>query len=124
MDTLKTDLDEQMLDKTVEDRILMSLNFQEGDRVPIWDYIDNHGIYRHFAGDDENLSRGMVKVYRELGIDLCRGFGRSFAASDEGKIDDRSVILGRTRWVTTYPIQTLEDLKRYEPSPLTQEQVN
>jgi len=113
-----------MLDKVVEDRILMSLNFQEGDRIPIWDYIDNHGIYKYFAGDEEDYARGMVKVYHGLGIDLCRGFGRAFAPSDEGETSDSSIVLGSTRWLTKYPIQTLEDLKRYEPYRLTQEQID
>lgn len=66
----------------------------------------------------------MVKVYHGLGIDLCRGFGRSFAVSDEGETTDHSVVLGRTQWQTKYPIQTLEDLERYEPHRLTQEQID
>ncbi len=113
-----------MLDKTVENRILMSLNFQEGDRVPIWDYIDNSDIYEYFAGDEEDYGKGMAKVYHGLGIDLCRGFGRSFTASDEGETSDYSVVLGRTRWQTKYPIQTMEDLKKYEPHRITQEQID
>lgn len=113
-----------MLDKTVEDRILMSLNFQEGDRVPIWDYIDNYGIYKHFAGDEKDHASGMVKVYHGLGIDLCRGFGGSFAPSDEGETDANSIVLGRTRWKTKYPIESLEDLKTYEPHEITQEQID
>ncbi len=113
-----------MLDKTVEDRILKSLNFQEGDRVPIWDYIDNHGIYKYFASDEDDYTTGMIKVYHGLGIDLCRGFGRSFAPSDEGTSTDHSIVLGRTQWQTKYPIQSLEDLKKYEPPPVTQDQLD
>lgn len=47
-----------ILNKAVEDRILMSLNFQEGDRVPIWDYIDNSDVYEYFAGDEKTIPEG------------------------------------------------------------------
>ncbi len=47
-----------MLDKAVEDRILKAANFQEADRVPIWELIDNYGIYKYFAGDEEDYTRG------------------------------------------------------------------
>ena len=113
-----------MLDKAVEERIILSLNFQEGDRVPIWDYIDNYGIYKYFAGDEKDYAKGMVKVYHGLGIDLCRGFGSSYAPSDEGKADAHGVISGSTRWQTRYPIQTLEDLKKYEQPRVTQPQID
>ena len=113
-----------MLDNTVKERIILSLNHQEGDRVPIWDYLDNRGIYEYFAKDENDYTKGMIKVYHSLGIDLCRGFGSSFAMSDEGKSNDHGVVSGRTWWQTKYPIQTLEDLKTYEPGRITQEQID
>ncbi|MCD6507679.1 hypothetical protein J7M22_13800 [Candidatus Poribacteria bacterium] len=99
-----------MLDKAVYDRIMAALNFEEGDRVPIWDYIDNRAVYRYFAGDEPDYLKGMVKVYHGLGIDLCRGFGASFDESQEGQRGKNWMISGMTRWVTKRPINSLEDL--------------
>jgi len=110
-----------MLDKAVEDRILKSLNFQEGDRVPIWELIDNYGIYKYFAGDEEDYTRGMVKVFHGLGIDMCRGLAGSYAPSDEGRTIGSHVIMGSTLWQTEFPIKSLEDLKKYEPPRVTPE---
>ncbi|GAG04844.1 unnamed protein product, partial [marine sediment metagenome] len=31
----------------VEARIMAAANHEEGDRVPIWDYIDHPGVYAH-----------------------------------------------------------------------------
>ena len=105
-----------MLDKTVENRILASLNHEEGDRVPIWDYLDNRGIVDYLAPGETDNDKAMRKVYHELGIDLCRGWGASFAESDDGTTgaDGNTLVLGRTNWVVKYPIKTLEDLKSFD----------
>lgn len=112
-----------MLDKVVYDRIMAALNFEEGDRVPIWDYIDNRAVYRYFADDEPDYLKGMVKVYHGLGIDLCRGFGASFDESQEGQRGENWMISGMTRWLTKRPINSIEDLKRYQPHELTEEEV-
>ena len=109
------------LDPVVEERITRSLNHQEGDRVPIWDYLDNRAIFEYFNPDDTDYDQGMVKVYHELGIDLCRGYGASYSEDQDGETFERSKISGRTHWVTQYPIQSLEDLKNYEPELPTDE---
>lgn len=116
-----------MLDKVVEERILASLNYEEGDRVPIWDYIDNRGIYEYIAKDEPDYAKGMVKVYHELEIDLCRGYGASFAETQDGTMGEKGewLISGRTRWQVKKPIQSLDDLKNYpEPQLLSDEAVN
>jgi uroporphyrinogen decarboxylase len=104
-----------MLDKTVEERIIKSLNHEEGDRVPIWDYLDNRGIYEYFAKDESDYGKGMVKVYHSLGIDLCRGYGASFAKTQNGTTAPHGewLISGQTQWQVKYPIQSLDDLKNY-----------
>ncbi|RKY03359.1 hypothetical protein DRP77_06255 [Candidatus Poribacteria bacterium] len=83
--------------------------FREGDRVPIWDYIDNADVVDHFKRPGDSYDEAMVRVYHGLGIDLCRGYGRSFSEEDEGKVvESRDVswrISGRTAWVTRYPIE-------------------
>ncbi len=108
-----------LLDPLVRERIEKSMNFEEGDRVPIWDFIDNRAIYRHFAGDEPEVCVGMPAVYRELGIDLSRGHGMLFEESQEdevGEIEGRETkISGRSLWRTEFAIETLADLRSYEP---------
>lgn len=106
-----------MLDKAVENRVLASLNHEEGDRVPIWDYIDSRAVVDHFAPGETDQTQAMVKVYHGLGIDLCRGWGATYAESDDGTVQDDGsrMITGRSNWVVNYPIKTLDDLKAYEP---------
>jgi len=115
-----------VLDRLVEDRIMAALNFEEGDRVPIWDYVDNRAVHDYFARPGETYEQGMVRVYHGLGIDLCRGYGCSFSESDEGEVHESETVStkvsGRTRWVTKRAIRSLADLATYEPSVLTEEQ--
>ena len=115
-----------MLDKIVEERILASLNHAEGDRVPIWDYIDNRGIYEHVAGDEPDYNKGMIKVYHELGIDLCRGYGASFKKEQDGTSAPAGewVISGQTQWSVKKPIQSLDDLRNYQIGEISDEAVN
>jgi len=111
------------LDPIVEERITRSMNFEEGDRVPIWDYIDNVAVLEHFAPGELDLLAANVKVYHGLGIDLCRGFGGSYAASRNGEheADEQGVvhgvISGQTRWAVRRAINSIEELKAYEPPP-------
>jgi len=119
--SVMTDQLQFALDPVVEERIARSMNFEEGDRVPIWDYIDNPSTLEHFAPGEQDLLAANVKVYHGLGIDLCRGFGGSYSASRDGEehADEqgvvRSVISGQTCWSVRRAIGSIEELKAYEP---------
>ncbi len=115
-----------MLDKTVEERILKSLNHEEADRVPIWDYIDNRGIYEYVAGDEPDYHKGMIKVYHELGIDLCRGYGASYKKEQDGTSAPGGewTISGQTHWSVKKPIQSLEDLRHHQIGETNDEAVS
>jgi uroporphyrinogen-III decarboxylase len=108
-------------------RIEASMNFAEGDRVPIWDYVDNAATMAYFRRDDDDYDAAMVRVYHGLGIDLCRGYGASFTEEHEGKVTEQGkvkwVVSGRTQWVSHYPIQSLEDLRAYQVNSLSDESV-
>jgi len=109
-----------MLDPKVESRILAALNHKEGDRVPIWDVLDNRGIVDHICPGWTDYHAAMVKVYHALGIDLCRGYGLSFAETDDGQTHEsdgvvRSKVTGRSQWVVEYPIRSLDDLASFDP---------
>jgi hypothetical protein len=112
-----------MLSPAVENRILASLNHQEGDRVPIWDYLDNRGIVDHICPSWTDYGSAMVMVYHTLGIDLCRGYGASYAEADDGQTHESDGVVhrkvsGRTNWAVHYPISSLDDLKGYKAEPV------
>lgn len=84
----------------VEARILAAADHREGDRVPIWDYIENPAVFDHFRRDGEGPHATMARVYSELGIDVCRGYAfpgqkttadRHRGSSDQGEDAKRSL---------------------------------
>ncbi len=94
------------VDPDVEARVMAAADHEEGDRVPIWDFIDNPAVYRHFHREGEESHVTMARVYHGLGIDLCRGYGSPL--SDE----ERNEAL--TRWhkrTVTRPQQLEEELR-------------
>jgi uroporphyrinogen decarboxylase len=105
------------LDDDVWLRIRAAINHEEGDRVPIWDYIDNRATVEHFQQEGEDYADTMVRVYHGLGIDLCRGYGSGFGMETEGLENEEqtSKISGQTSWITKYPISSIEELAAYEP---------
>jgi hypothetical protein len=111
------------LDDAVYGRIRASIHHEEGDRVPIWDYIDNRATYNHFAQPDDDYETGMRRVYHGLGIDLCRGYGASFSDEHERTTgdDDDWQISGSTQWSTKNAINSIDELKAYEPYIFTEE---
>jgi len=118
----------QMLDPQVESRIMAAVNHEEGDRVPIWDYMDNRAVVDHICPGWSNYDDAMAEVYHTLGIDICRGYGRSYAETDDGTTwgtDDhnQTKISGRTAWHTGKPIQTLEELKAFKREPVEEERI-
>lgn len=103
------------LDEAVWARIEASMNFREGDRVPIWDYIDNPAVVKHFKQPGDDYSTAMARVYHGLGIDLCRGYGRSFEENEDGTVlgegRGQQLVLGQTAWKVHYEIESLDDLR-------------
>ena len=116
-----------LLDRDVRERIVASMSFREGDRVPIWDFIDNRGVWEHFAQPGDDYDSGMIRAYHELGIDLCRGYGGSYDDDAEGAVyrDEasgaESTILGHTSWRSVYPLRSIEDVRAYTPPALGDE---
>lgn len=107
---------EDLLEPDVYDRIVKSIEFEEPDRIPVLDYIDNWRAIRYFAGDEKDLLKANVQVYHGLGIDLCRGFGMSYEPNAEGSVvmdgDVERKISGLTLW-NNPPIKEIESLKTY-----------
>ncbi|MBT3268556.1 hypothetical protein HN371_15480 [Candidatus Poribacteria bacterium] len=110
------------LDAQVWERIRRAMTFQEGDRVPIWDYIDNTTVVDHFSEEGDSYADAMVKTYHGLGIDLCRGFGASYSEEQDQHAEEvtgeqSSRVTGRSNWRVRYPIESLEDLRAYKTEP-------
>ncbi|HID07415.1 MAG TPA: hypothetical protein EYP10_09740 [Armatimonadetes bacterium] len=115
------------IDDALWERVRAAFSFEEADRVPIWDYIDNANVVERFKHPTDDYDTAMARTYHALGIDLCRGYGRSFSESDEGKvINGESVawkVSGRTAWVTRYPIQSIKQLREFQPDPIDEETI-
>lgn len=117
-----------MLDPQVKRRIHAALNHEEADHVPIWDYLDNRGIVDHICPGWTDFDTAMVEVYHTLGIDLCRGYGASYAETDDGQTHEADGVVhrkvsGRTNWAVHHPIRSLEDLKTYQVEPFDEDWV-
>ncbi|GIV15996.1 MAG: hypothetical protein KatS3mg022_1431 [Armatimonadota bacterium] len=105
------------LDEAVWARIEASMHFREGDRVPIWDYIDNPAVVRYFRQPGDDYAAVMVRVYHGLGIDLCRGYGRSFEQAEDGTVlgegRGQHLVSGQTAWKVHYEVESIEDLREH-----------
>ncbi len=117
---------EDLLNPDVYDRIVAAACFEEPDRVPIWDYIDNWRVIEYFAPGEKDPLKAIVKTYHGLGIDLCRGFGACYTPQDEGRVlgagPAQRKISGYTLW-NNPPVKTVEQLAEYHVQPPSPEKV-
>ena len=117
---------EQLLSKDVFERIMKSAHHEEGDRVPIWDFIDSAPIYEKFAPGDKNPVTATAKVFKGLGIDLCRSVylpvqEEEVRAAQQG--DVTHAVEGATRWLTNRTLKTGEDLRKLDLTPPSVEDI-
>jgi len=117
---------EDLLEPEVYERITRSAMFEEPDRIPIWDYIDNWRAVKHFAHDVNELLEANVKVYHGLGIDICRGFGMSYEPDAEGRIVKDGTLERRISGLTLWnnpPIKDIDGLREYSVDPPSSDDV-
>lgn len=76
-----------MLDERVLKRINLALNFQEADRVPICEFINNPKVFEYFCHEKNPLVEKKVKAYHQLGIDICWRFERRQNFRHEGFLE-------------------------------------
>jgi uroporphyrinogen-III decarboxylase len=57
----------------VYERVIRAMNFEEPDRVPIWETLDNDKIYEKFGGTGDPLEVS-AKAHKRLGIDVIRSW--------------------------------------------------
>lgn len=118
---------DKVLEPAVYERIMTAAQFQEPDRVPIWDMIDSWAAYQFLAPGEQDPVVATARVFKGLHIDLCRGVYMPQNPTDEGFEADhgthRTRVSGRTHWVVEYPIRSLEDLRSWEGSVPSEEEV-
>ena len=111
----------------VYERIMAAANFEEPDRVPIWDFVDSWPIYQHFAPGETDGAVATAKVFNGLGIDMSRGTYLPQAPENEGAEADygthKMKVSGKTHWMAEYPIKTLEDIKAWQGGVPTEEDI-
>ncbi|MBC7327163.1 hypothetical protein H5T87_03490 [bacterium] len=118
---------QKILDGDVYERIIKSANHQEGDRVPIWDLIDNRAVYEYFAPGEKDILKASVKVYQGLGIDLCRGIAYPPSQEEEGRTSEAGefayAVEGQTVWLKERPFKTIKDIANYRPYIPSKEEI-
>jgi len=117
-----------IMDPVVYDRAMRAANHEEPDRVPIWDYIDSWDLFQELAPGIEDPVQATATVYNTLEIDFARSINWPRPPSAEGEVAEGETwarkTSGRTVWVTKYPINNVDELKRYVadlPAPPTPE---
>lgn len=95
------------LNPEVQSRILASANHREPDRAPFWEHLNHRGVFEYFRSPPESVHETMSRAYRELGIDICRGYS----------VDNREATSSDALRMGTMCIKDLEaELKRKEGS--------
>lgn len=104
---------EEIIDPRVRDRIMKSLHHQEGDKVAIWDSIYNKAVNDHFAPGETDAYQAAAKVFQALDIDMC------------WRVDDPSRLPweGTTPEPDEKPLKTVEDLRKIEIPPASEEDI-
>lgn len=118
----------------VYERVIRALNFEEPDRVPIWEKINNIEIIKMFGGNEKPLIAA-AKTYKALGIDATRRVA-PLPYDDENKhwidvtIDAWCKLLGLDKkgWITEFdntrttkyikarPFKNIEELEKNLPN--------
>ncbi len=118
----------EVMDPVVYDRALRAANHEEPDRVPIWDYIDSWDLFQELAPGLDDPVQATAQVYNALEIDFARSINWPRPPEAEGEEAEGDTwarkTSGRTVWVTKYPINDVDELKRYVaalPAPPTPE---
>lgn len=107
----------EIMDPLVYDRCMKAANHEEGDRVPMWDYIDSWDLFQQIAPEEDDPVRATAKVFNTLEVDFCRSINAPRANANEGDHVEgeqyATTTSGRTVWVTRFPINNVAELKNF-----------
>jgi uroporphyrinogen decarboxylase len=108
---------DEVIDPQVYQRIVTAANFEEPDRVPIWDFVDSWPMYERFAPGEDDPVVATAKVFNGLQIDMSRSVYMPQPPGTEGRETETEThkrkISGKTNWVVEYPIKSLADVKAW-----------
>lgn len=106
-----------MKELTKRERVLRTINFQETDRIPVYDIINNDNIREYISGEkisEENAWRLEYAAIREL-LDMTRmivvpNFRPGYFTNEDGFVYyfDRY-----TSWIVKRPFDDIEGLKKW-----------
>lgn len=102
------------VDPAVVERITKTIHFEEPDRVPIWDSLQNAAVYDHFA-PGVPFPECAVIACEKLGIDAT--YGCMEAVTGTGYFG-HTVHAAETVWQTEPMFHSLNDLLNYDPCKL------
>ena len=111
------------------ERFTAAINFEEPDRVPTWDTLNNEELWRRFGTSSDPL-KAAVETHRAVGIDVTR-FYWWYSGFDwfRSKIIDFSRFMGLrpdewemktkagTSWINKRPFADVEGLREHLPQP-------
>lgn len=107
----------EIMDPLVYDRCMKAANHEEGDRVPMWDYIDCWDLFQQLAPGEDDPVQATAKVFNTLEVDFSRSINAPRPLQSEGEhVEGENyshTTSGRTVWVTKYPINDVDELKAY-----------
>jgi hypothetical protein len=109
------------------ERISLAMNFQEPDRVPVYQMIDRKELLDQFGGEGSHNER-VARMFAEFGIDCCAytpsqdltwidelmSFWERFLGVDSHSWGIEQS--GETAWIAKRPFKDLEGLARHLPS--------
>lgn len=108
------------------ERFTRAFSFQEPDRVPIYDLLNNPQLYRRFGGEGTALEVA-ARTYRSLGVDATRFYIDPAQNWMDGMIEEWVHFLGveptgweiressGIPWIAQRPFSNLKELKEHLP---------
>jgi hypothetical protein len=97
------------IDPVVIQRVNRALNFQEPDRIPIWESLQNQAVYDHFAPGVPFPECAAIAC-EKLAIDATYG---CMPLADAERVERSERHTGQTIWQTEPFFKTVEDLRCY-----------
>ena len=107
------------IDPAVVERITRAINFEQPDRVPIWESLQSQAAYDHFA-PGVPFPRCAAIACEKLGIDAT--YGCMQAVVDE-RTDGNIVHAAQTAWCTAPAFASLDDLRSYDPPEVNEREL-
>jgi len=97
---------------TKRERVEATLNFEEADRIPIYDLLYNDGAISHYAKRKLTIENGEDTVLEAIGN--CLDMTRTIAFPQKPKVIERDGFIYRierwTTWIEKRPFKTIKEL--------------